>query len=225
MPTSIATLGGYLRFVESRSGGRTPVIVTEGTLEDARYWHQIVQPFITQATPTRLDRHWNWPRLLSWTRVLERLAGRNAVFLQLNAETTTGDAFPIGQVLLSDGYPFFPDQRQASVFLWYLASAPPEALRAYGLHQDLKLMRPLVDIGVQFSLQRGYAGRLTLHAAASGNRAADGELYDKYESGVGLVPYGPARWRVTLFRRNDGRYFYADEARALYLSKRLDHLR
>jgi hypothetical protein len=225
MPDEIVTLGRHLRFVELRSGGQTPVVVTEGTLEDARYWHQTVQPFVADTTGARLDRKWHWPRLLSWTSALERMAGRNAVFFQLNAQTPTGEAFPLGQVLLSDGYPFFPDQRQASVFLWYLASAPPSALSAYALPSDLKLMRPLVDIGIQFSIQRGYAGRLTLHAAASGDSTADRNLCDKYEKGVGLAPYGRPAWLVSLFRPNDGRYYYADEARALYLSNRLNHLR
>ena len=215
MSSNVRALGRYVRQVESRAGGRVPVVVTEGSQEDARYWHQTVQPYIVSATEFRLDEKWHWPRLLSWTRVLEFFAGRNAVFFQLNAPTSGGDAFPLGQVLLADGYPFFPDPPKRSVFLWYLTGAPAEALRAFGLPTDLKLMRALVDIGIQFSGQRGYAGRLTLNAAASGNQSADRALYEKYERGVGLTPYAHTAPAVSFVRPNDGRYFYADEKRTL----------
>lgn len=135
-----------------------------------------------------------------------------------------GDAFPVGQLLVADGYPYFPDTGQPSVFLWYMAATPTDALIVHGLPSDLKLMRALVDTAIQFSFQRGYDGRLILHAALSGNTSEDNELFQKYERGVGLIPY-PGSNRIGPVRKNDGRYFYSDNAKSLALTANLDYLR
>lgn len=219
-------LGKHIAHLESRSGAIIDAVVIEGGLAEALYWHQNVHlPYIAKSPDFRLDRNWNWPRLVRWFNILERLLGRNTAFFQINVKDTLGFAFPAGQVFVSDGFPFFPGQRQESIFLWFLAAPPTTALLAQGLPADLKLMRPLVDVAIQFSFQRGYLGRLTLHAAASGNQANDQELFDKYEKGVGLIPYQNPSPSISPSRRNDGRYFYADEKRALDLTARLDYLR
>ncbi len=218
--------GKHINRLETRSGTFIDAIIIEGGLDEARYWHQNVQrPYIASSPNFRLDRNWNWPRLVRWLNTVELLAGRNTAFFQINVNTSLGSAFPVGQIFVSDGYPFFPDQRQPSIFLWFLAAAPADALRAGGLPDDLKLMRPLVDAAIQFSFQRGYDGRLTLHAAASGDRRNDIDLYTKYEKGVALIPYGKRSFLISWLRRNDGRYFYADEKCALDLTAKLDYLR
>ena len=110
--------------------------MAEGTAKDAIYWHQNIQaPYI--ADSGRLDREWNWPRLVTWTPILEKVLLRNSVFLQISCATPKGLAFPVGQILVSDGYPFLPNHTQPSVFLWYLAGAPEAALAARGLPKDL----------------------------------------------------------------------------------------
>lgn len=218
--------GKHIAHLETRSNTLIDAIVIEGGLAEALYWHQNVHlPYIAKSPDFRLDRKWNWPRKVRWFNILERLLGRNTAFFQINVKDALGFAFPVGQVFVSDGFLFFPGQRQASIFLWFLAAAPTTALVAQGLPADLKLMRPLVDVAIQFSFQRGYDGRLTLHAAPSGNQGNDKELFDKYEKGVGLIPYQNPASFISRSRRNDGRYFYADENRALDLTARLDYLR
>jgi hypothetical protein len=215
--------GKHISKLEVKSGGFVDAIVTEGTAESALYWHQQVQaPHI--AGTARVDRNWNWPRLMTWTSLLEKLLGRRAVFFQLNCAAATGSAFPVGQILVSDGYPFLSDHHKRCIFLWYLAGAPADALKTHGLPTALKLMRPLVDIAIQFSVQRGYGGRLALHAASNKNAADDKALCEKYEKGCKLIPFSAAK-RLSGARKNDGRYFYAHEQRALEVSSDLDYLR
>ena len=243
------TRGKFVREIETKGGRRLPVLISEAGAEGARYWHQRVQPHIINAESrqgngendaeaqsnthgntqgnNRLDRHWNWPGLYQWTMLLERLNKRRVVLLQMNVELADGDAFPVGQVLLSDGYPFIRNPRKPSVFLWFLAGAPRGALQEAGLPVDLKLMRPLIDVAIQFSFMSGYEGRISLHAARSGNQEGDEKLYNQYGH-IGLKPHLGKLGRFIRFvtlRQNDGRYFYADEQKALDLSQKLDYLR
>ncbi len=213
--------GTHITRLPTTSGGLIDAKVVEGGREEARRWHNVIQPLI--ATTDRLDRHWNWPRLVDNFGLLERLALRNTAYLQINVADPNGNAVPVGQVFVSDGFPYFPRHREPCVFLWYLAAAPAAALRANQVPSDLKLLRPLIDLALQFSFQRGYLGRLTLHAATSGDRAKDDVLCAKYEK-ARLIPIKKSRF-VSWFRRNDGRYFHADEQRALDLSEKLDNLR
>ena len=215
--------GKFISNLNCQSGATIPVIVTEGGNGEAKLWHQKIQiPYI--AGSGRLDQNWNWPNLVFWFHLMERLLGRNTAFFQFNAKDNRGDAFPVGQLLVSDRYPYFPDKGQPSVFLWFLSAAPTQALIARGLPSDLKLMRALVDTAIQFSFQRGYEGLLTLHAALSGNPSEDNELLQKYERGVELFSY-PATRRISPVRRNDGRYFYSDHAQSLALTTKLNYLR
>ena len=233
--------GQFVREIETKGGRRIPVLVSEAGAEGARYWHQRVQPHIINGESrqgkgenegdaqgyNRLDRHWNWPGLYQWTMLLERLNKRRVVLLQMNVKLADGNAFPVGQVLLSDGYPFIRNPRKPSVFLWFLAGAPQGALQEAGLPVDLKLMRPLVDIAIQFSFMSGYEGRISLHAARSGNQEGDQKLYNQYGH-IGLKPHLGKLGRFIRFvtlRQNDGRYFYTDEQKALDLSQQLDYLR
>ena len=212
----------YVQRLERRSGGFVDAVVSEGTQADARYWHHEVKSYIA---PRRLDSKWNWPRMVPWYQLIERIRNRHAVFLKVSSATSSGHAFPIGQLLLSDGYPFFPDARnERCVLLLYLAAAPAAALSAHGLPTDLKIMRPLVDTAIQFSFDRGYDGRMTLHAAKGAGGQQDRDLYDKYKTGCKLKSFRKGR-KVALVRPNDGRYFYVDEGLAVQLTADLNYLR
>ncbi len=215
--------GHFINKLDCRSGSKIDVIVTEGRITDAKLWHREIQiPYI--ASTTRLDRNWDWPKLVFWFNLMERLLGRNTIFFQINAKDHRGNAFPVGQLLLADGYPYFPDIGQPSVFLWYMSATPQNALIAHGLPSDIKLMRALVDTAIQFSFQRGYEGRLLLHAAASGDPSEDNDLFQKYAKAIQLIPY-PGGSYIGPARNNDGRYFYSDNARSLALTSQLDYLR
>lgn len=218
--------GDFIKRLGQPAGTQIAVTIVEGGLREARRWHHDVHlPFISK-DPTRLDRSWNWPRKVAWTSALERASGRRSIFLQLNVPSAGGDAFPVGQILVSDGFPYFPRPPSGDcVFLWYLAGAPDSALRRLGLPTDLRLMRSLVDTAIQFSLLRGYDGRVALHAAKPGDPTVADVLPGTYKVGVGLAPYPKSHGRISPFRPNDGRYYHADERRAQNIAKVLDYLR
>jgi hypothetical protein len=44
-------------------------------------------------------------------------AGRRLAYLQLVTPTASGGVFPLGQLLLADGFPYPPDDRRACAFL------------------------------------------------------------------------------------------------------------
>jgi hypothetical protein len=226
-----ATAGRFLRHAETARKTQLSIRIAEATPQTLALWDAHVQPHIRDAREFRFDRKWQWAGLLKFHQVQETIIGlagaRRAAdvrLLQAFAERADGTAFPVGQVLLACGFPFIRDWDIPSVFLWYLAAAPRQALHAAGLPPDLKLMRPLVDIAVQESYANGFEGRVGLHAARSRwNLAANRDLYNRYRH-IGLAPL-PGGLRASVGRRNDRRYFYLDAPLALDFARRLDYLR
>ena len=225
------TEGRFLRHVETARKTQLSIRIAEATPQTLALWDAHVQPHIRDAREFRFDRKWQWASLLKFHQVQEAIIGlagaRRAAdvrLLQAFAERADGTAFPVGQVLLACGFPFIRDWDAPSIFLWYLAAAPRQALHAAGLAPDLKLMRPLVDIAVQESYASGFEGRVGLHAARSRwNLAANRDLYNRYRH-IGLAPL-PGGLRASVGRRNDRRYFYLDAPLALDFARRLDYLR
>jgi len=211
---------------KSKPGGAVDVKIAEGNLMGAWRWHQAIQaPFIANDPRRLFDHDWHWPGLLLWTSAAERALGRRAVFFQVNATLKSGGALPIAQMIVSDGYTYFPRNEDQCVLLWYVAAAPEQALAHHGFPPDLRLLKPLVDTAIQFSALRGYKGRLVLHAASCGDGPADQKLYDIYGKGLGLAVYDGPLGKISYARANDGRYFYADEKHALDFAQALDYLR
>ena len=214
----------HIRLVERHSGGTVEVAVMRGDVDEARFWHQRIQPAIRQEA-ARPDRNWNWPRMVKFYAEADRQLGREPVFLQILAESAAGEPIPVAQILISLGYPFVPDPQNQCGFLWFLARAPKAMLVHYGIPTDIKVMRPLIDVGIQESFNAEHQGRILLHAARTGNDTADRKLFDAYLNEAKLKNYSAFSMRFLLSRRNDGRIFYADELLAVALSKDLDYLR
>lgn len=214
--------GRFITSLPAADGSRIPVKVVEGDLSHAEAWDRDVQgPWI--AKTDRIDAAWKWRRHYLRSVLLEMAVGRRLAFLRLVTPAADGSAFTIGQVLLADGYPYPPDRTLPCVFLWYLAGAPAEAAKAASVKSYKAVLAALVDAAIQFSYIRGYEGRLCLHASPAGSAAQRSDLWNRYKQ-VGLKPWNGglfAGW----FRRNDGRYFYADAALAATLSKSLDAYR
>jgi hypothetical protein len=230
-PGAGTTAARFLRHAETARGTRVPVRIAEATPATLALWDAHVQPHIRDAKEFRFDRKWQWSALLKFHQVQEAIVGLSGarrasdiLLLQAFAAQPDGRALPVGQVLLACGFPFIREWDEPSVFLWYLAAAPRQALQSAGLPPDLKLMRMLVDIAVQESFARGFDGRVGLHAARSRwNLAANRDLYNRYRH-IGLAPL-PGGLRASVGRRNDRRYFYVDPPLALDFARRLDYLR
>jgi hypothetical protein len=78
------------------------------------------------------------------------------------------------------------------------------------------LGRILVDAALVVSFNRGNDGRACLHADPQGGK----ELLARFEHDYGLAKL-PANLQLRSVRKNDGRYFYTDEALAQRLVARL----
>ena len=213
-------------FISHLSGGdgrsRVPVVIVEADITDAESWDRDVQaPWI--ARTNRIDSNWSWRKNYLRSALVETAVGRELAYLQVLTPAANGNAFTVGQVLLSNGYPYPPDRDLPCVFLWYLAGAPLDAAAAAGVPAYKGVLAALVDAAIQFSYIRGYGGRVCLHASPAGTDAQRTDLLERYRR-VGLKPWSGglfAGW----FRRNDGRYFFADEALAPKLTARLDAYR
>lgn len=224
--------GNFVTRLQTKAGMSLSAKVVEATVEDAQWWHANVQiPFIGVdngvGKDERIDRAWDWPTIVVRSAVFEALAtARSCAYLQLLCRREDGLGIPVGQVLLVDGYPLITRRSQESVFLWYLTGMPPKALSHFGIPADLKVLRALVDIAVQFSFLRAYRGCICLHADRHGSKPARDELVAKYKAiELQQVAWAWYRFMVSPVRRNDGRYFVADDVRALHLTAKLDSLR
>lgn len=204
--------------------GFTPVDVVDLTDQVLNNWHQRIQPVIHKS-PNRLDRKWPWSRMYRYLPLLEQFRGRNMAGYAVQVENDDGDAVPAGLVLLSLGYPALDDHREQSVFLWYLTSAPVEALQDAKVSARPRLLEILVDIALVVSEAQGYGGRLGLHAADEAGNPEAQELLKNYETRCKLLPLPPSTTMPNLSRRNDGRYFYTTPLVAQELMATLDYLR
>jgi hypothetical protein len=213
--------GDFVRFLPGAGGTTVPVTVSESDIGHAEAWDRDIQPLIGRTN--RIDAGWRWRRNYLRSALLESAVGRKLAYLRLLTPDANGNAFPIGQVLLADGYPYPSDRSQQCVFLWYLAGAPREAADQARVPDYKGVLAALVDCAIQFSYIRGYDGRMCLHASPAGTIAQRKDLMERYRR-VGLYSWGGG-WFAGWWRRNDGRYFYADEALALQLSGRLDSFR
>ena len=136
---------------------------------------------------------------------------------------------PIAMVLLVEPYPFLFDNTKDAPFLWFLAAAPSDVLRRHLANQRPGLLQALIDVGIVFSFECGYEGRLCLHSDPKGGAA----LAKKYEE-CGLqvlsqnirLPTGRELLRrMDVGATDGGAYFYADTRHAQAILMRSDYLR
>jgi hypothetical protein len=112
----------------------------------------------------------------------------------------SGDAFPIGMILLKPASKALDDNTKPEMYLWFLAAAPSASLTANGISSEPVIGRALIDIAVTRSIAQGKGGRISLHAAKSGGS----KLYEFYHEKCGLKNFPVARGGF----RNDGRFFF-----------------
>jgi hypothetical protein len=212
--------GQFIKRLPTSAGGVVDVRVREADYRHAAAWDRDIQPVIRRMD--RIDAPWKWSTLYLRSLFLELSAGRRLGFLQLVTPGTAGAPFPLGQILLADGFPYPPDDTLACAFLWYLAGAPNGAVVAAGATPCKAILAALVDAAIQFSYLAGYDGRICLHASPAGTEAQRAQLLERYAR-LGLKR--SSERRIGRLRRNDGRYFYADEQAAKLLSSNLQGYR
>lgn len=200
-----------------------PVVIREMGKAGAVAWHALIQPEVKQLR--RVDENWHWPAIYASHFFLERMwqrASRNVSLYQLLVPGHRNRAIPAASMLLSEGYPFLPHGRVDSVFLWYVASAPPSVLQRLGFAPRLRMtLLAMLDTAIQRSHELGYEGRVSLHAAPAGGV----KLFQLYRDMARMRQIAPKYAFSGVTRNNDGRYFAVDSHLAQVLCHSLDFLR
>jgi hypothetical protein len=214
----------------SKSSAFVDVNVRMVGTKEALFWDKNVQPYIQ--AQNRLDATWRWPSLFSRYGKLESLSGRAVSLFQIGIPTSIGTEAPLGLMLLAENYPFLQGVGD-SVFIWFLATSPTQALAKLGVtySKPEMLLPALIDTAIQRSIELGYEGRIGLHAAPNpGDQKRHTSLYTNYRDTARLKAL-PKSTKVNLSLGralrvpNDGRYFFANEKLAQALSNSLDYLR
>jgi len=222
-----------VRFVSrapTRSGKPIRLRVARMTVPHVLWWHSHVQPIIDR-DPDRADRDWNWLLYVPFATVAGRvLARRPAGYTIGICAEEAGHFIPCALVKLLGRYPALNAPKKKSAFVWFMSTAPDEALltiEGHPLSADRlpkRLGSIALDTAVTHSFNKKHLGRTALYADEDGGEA----LLEWYE-GRGMttlpadrrLPRSPRR----LIKPSDGRYCYYTVDAALEASRSLDPLR
>lgn len=197
----------FVRRALTKSGQDVPIHVAKMTAPHVLWWHSHVQPIIDR-DPTRKPADYS-----------------------IGITDSPRDRFiPCALVQLLGRVPALDEHDRESVFVWFLSTAPDEALTSIEDHpipQD-RIPRRLgsiaLDVAVIHSLNHRRFGRTALYAD---ERGGDSLLQWYRRRGMTILPDedelppGPRR----LLKPSDGRYCYYTVPAAIQASKELDSLR
>ena len=200
----------FINSAPNKNGGHTPIKTALMEMRHTRFWDLRVQPSILLMSE-RADRYWVWTTLRGLFPLAQLRKGYRCIGYTILVQTDLGKAIPAGMILLIEAYPYLDAAdlpTRQSIFLWFLTSAPDSVLRRLGVAEPPSLGKVLVDIGMAASANLGFKGEIGLHAAASGKI----DLLDFYGNPrkVGLRHLSMSA-SLAVTRKNDGRFFVADE--------------
>jgi hypothetical protein len=194
----------FLRRLPSRvaTAVDVPIEIIDLDMAVALQWHSLIQTVI-DTDSTRTDNGWRWQRIVTTANIAGRL--QRPIGLAACVKTTDGVLIPCAMVQLVARFPALDSKREQCAFLWYLADAPEQALSKLVPPASVpKMLGTLaVDIAVTFSMNDGVDGRVGLHADENGGQ----NLMDFYLR-RGMTNHPRHGRRPSLWRPNDGRYFY-----------------
>lgn len=213
-----------------KGGGEVELRVSRMTIPHVVWWQANVQPIIDR-DETRVDNGWNWALYVPFTMVAGTMLVQQPNAYTVGLVDHEQDAFtPVAMVLMAGRYPALDNHRKSSVFVWFLTTAPDEALLGLKEHpvaeDDLpkRLGTIALDVAVTHSLNHRRKGRTGLHADEEGG---DGLLAWYQRRGMEVLPEDdrlPPGIR-RLVNPNDGRYCYYTIPGARDASQGLDPLR
>lgn len=218
----------YVKVAPTKSGDSISIHVSKMTLDHVMWWHSKIQPVIDDM-PSRSDKYWNWILIAATSNLSGKFLARKPVGFTIGMEI--GDLFvPCAMIQLIGKFPYFIDRLKKSVFVWYLAVAPDDALLSLekvSLNRNQlpkRLGSISLDIATTYAMNHNRKGRTSLHAAKEGGA----ELLSWYSSqGMKILPdkeklhFGFRR----IFIPSDGRYCYFDEEGAIKEIKEFDPYR
>lgn len=220
-----------IRFVKQapcKNGELVPIHISRMTLQHVRWWHSTIQPVIDNM-PDRADRNWNWILIAASSTFFGRFLFRrpSGITIGINVDR---HFVPIALMQIVGKFPYFIDRKKKSVFIWYLAVAPFQALSKINeVEIDVdrlpkRLGSIALDTAVVYSMNHLREGRTSLHAAEEGGD----KLLQWYVSrGMEIYPEDK-KLHVGLRRLifpSDGRYCYFTEAGAIEEIKEFSSLR
>lgn len=201
--------------------------ISDMSVNEADFWDAKIQPEIRRiamkeisegAPLTRPDYKWPWGRMRRGLPLAQGLVGRRCRMLTLSLKSDAGKAVPAGMLILIEKYPWLLQNgrlfrfgfAKESTFLWFLSSAPKDALQAQGVRETPSLIRALIDSALVTSISQGLKGRMWLHAAPQGGV----KLFDTYANRCKLKNVEPGAKIPRIPRpfsgvSSDGRHFYA----------------
>lgn len=200
------------------------------TVPQVFWWHSHVQPIIDH-DPTRADNGWNWLLYVPFAAVAGRVLTRRPVGYAVGIAAPDKDRFiPCALVQLLGRVPALDEHGRKSVFVWFLSTAPDEALTSIEDHPvpadriPRRLGSIALDVAVTHSLNHRRSGRTALYAEERG-----GDVLLQWYRRRGMtvlpdedkLPPGPRR----LIKPSDGRYCYYTVPAAIQASEELDPLR
>jgi hypothetical protein len=189
--------------------------------QDAAFWDMHVQPSILGSREKRADRYWSWNVLRQIFPLSQRVRNRRCLALTTFVANRAGDAIPAAMHLFIERYPHL-DVRESmpAILVWFISAASDDALLALDVAVPPSLGRICIDTAIVASMNLQTEGRIGLHCARAGGE----ELMDFYTR-ICQLHCVPIRARLPVGERNDGRYFYTDEALAESLAQNFDPLR
>jgi hypothetical protein len=194
------------------------------------WWHSHVQPIIDR-DPDRADNGWNWLLYVPFAEITGRVLTRRPAGYTVGLCDAERDRFvPCALLQLLGRVPALDDHDAESAFVWFLSTAPDEALTSIPNHPippdevPQRLGTIALDVAVTHSLNHRRLGRTALYADERG-----GDLLLRWYERRGMtvlpdgvkLPPGPRR----LLKPSDGRYCFYTVPAAVEASAELDPLR
>ena len=186
---------------------------------DAAWWDARLGPKHALIR-SRADRFWAWSVLLPMCHLVQLAKRRHCRPLVIWARNDGRRFVRVGMSILIETYPYLDVTRSLeSSFVWFISAADSELLQSdFGMSQPPALGRVLLDNAIILSQNAGLEGRIGLHAAAAGGRV----LLNIYTA-CGLCRLAAtAKLPAGVRRKNDGRFFFADEKQAETMAAMLD---
>lgn len=200
------------------------------SLSHVLWWHAHVQPVIDE-DPERADRGWNWLLYVPFATIAGAVLTRKPAGYTVGLCDEEGGRFiPCALVQLLGRIPALDDHDRESGFVWFLSTAPDEALLTiedYPMTAERlpkRLGAITLDVAVTHSLNHRRLGRVALYADKDGGETL---LQWYHRRGMTVLPAdhklpsGPRR----LIKPSDGRYCFYTVPAAIEASRSLDPLR
>jgi hypothetical protein len=202
------------RFVDVR--------VTDMAAADALWWDSRIAPRQAHIA-ARADRLWIWSVLLPMCHLVQLTKRRLCRPLVIWTRAGNGKFVRAGMSILIQRYPYLDVTTfHDSHFVWFISAADSSVLSThFSVTDPPALGRVLLDNAIVLSQNAGLAGRIGLHAAVAGG---PGLLTVYVKCGLLRLP-AASPLPSAIHRKNDGRFFYADELIAEALAALLDSTR